>query len=793
MKRIKAFTIVSIVFSMGLIACGNKPVKESSVLPIPSSEIPSSIITPSSEPSLPELSSQSIFESASEALSSLINSSSSTSSSEIEEPPSSPLEAFMDNVRNNFNNFHLEQIATMSEFEEHNFSNSEIAYKMGYAVNLVSAIDIDGGNVHTYEKYAGGFGIIELSELAAKLNMPRSALVENLITIGMPIEYVDDELDMGVVNPIYQSRDETTWYLETDKQFICYSDTYEDTYHYTDLMYVLESERQDMLENVKQVILAIAEIGTYNASINAITLNDEQAELLKETFDAEEISDVKLSIENNYPKQLSLTVDGAAAKFNINGINTTEVVVPNFIPNEPCIHDYHNHYYDELPNGKHQLYCASCYKYLAEPEDHALASNNDHVFCTKCQRILDLEYAPNQMMSLSDDTSYGAIYQSQTNNKLYFEAFYSTGDSHYLRYTNTFAAYYYSNSKTLVVFKAHPLNDKLLAQQNSYVSLGYSCFKAIQGVIEIFENITVTDYSFILGSLTDAQYQQVRVENEPTRHYDCYRVFREHNYAAEVSTTINSCTTLKTTTCQVCQAEGSRYAISNHAYDEVDIKRLNDCYSVYCEVCSKCGYESYEDRIEDHLNATYTLIVDDMYIKLKYGLTSLAGAYIEVNCPTCKREFLIEDKNAISCFHDTEQHLCTVYEYINNEVVSFEDGYVIYPHVLDEQHVCWMCGYIVIEVDGVALYFNYYTDLVDNLEGILLDSYYSAEIEIYSDFEEDIPNNKWEMKLYSDPAKTVLVASLEGDSENTYVIVKNSANEVVYEAHSGAPLPVVEQ
>ena len=784
MNKFKSLTIISIVLSMGLIACGNKPAKESSVSP--TSEIPSSVASPSSEQSFSELSSRSILESASEALSSIINSSSSTSSSSHEEPPSSPLEEFKNNVRNNFNKFHLEGTTTMSEFEEYNFSNSDLAYKMGYVVNMTSVVDVDGVNVHTYDEYAGGFGVIELSELAAKLDMPRALLIENLKNL-MPIEYVNDELDAGVMYDIYQSRDETIWYSEADKQFIRYDDCYEDTYHYTELMYVLESEREDLVENIKSVILTIAEIGTYNSLTNEITLNDEQVALLKDVFNSQEVSGVKLSIENYYPKQLTLTIDGATANFYISEINNVEVVVPNFIPNAPCIHDYNNHYYDELPNGKHQLYCASCNKYLAEPEDHNLVNNNDHVFCTKCQRILDLKYAPESICSIGEEgISYGAIYQSQTNNKLYFEGFYSTGDSHYLRYTNTFAAYYYSNSKTLVVFKAYPLNDKLLAQPNNYVTLGFACFKILQGVIEIFENITVTDYSFILGSLNDLEYQQVRVNNEPARYYDCYRIFREHNNGAEVSTAVNTCVTLKTTTCQVCQAEVSRYAISNHSYDDTIIKRLNDCYSCYYAICSKCGFELQEDAIEDHINATYTLITDDAYLKLKYGFTSLKGAYIEVNCPTCKREFLIENEGNIECLHAKVDSECNIYEIVNNKVVCFGDGFVLFPHILDEQHICEVCGYIVVEFDGLSFFFDYYNDSDDNLAGILLDSYY-AEMETWEVYDEDTPSNYWEMKIYSDEAKTTLVASLEGDCDNTYVIVKNSSGEVMYEVHAGVP------
>ena len=784
MKRIKAFTIISIVLSMGLIACGGRPVKESS---FPSSEPPISIPA-SSDISIPDLSSESILESASEALSSLVNSSSQAPSSSEIQPPSDPLAAFKDNVRNNFNKFHLEEQAIMSEFEEQTFPNSNITYKMGYAANTTNVIDVDGDNVHSFNEVAGGFGVIGLEELALSLNMPRKVLIDNLSSL-MPIEYVDDELDMAVIYPIIQSDDEVVWYSEADKQYIGYEISYEDTYPSVTCMYVLESEREVMADTVKEVILSIAEVGTYNSFTNEITLADDQAELLQSIFDTNEITGVKLSIANNYPKQLDMTMNGAAVSFYISEINSAQVTIPDVSP-DPCNH-YHNHRYDELPNNKHQLYCSSCNKYLAEPENHTLVNNNDHLFCTKCQTVLNLEYAREEIVTIGNGTTYAGIKESQDNNKLYFDCFYYSSNTYSLRNNDTFGAYYYSNLKTLVVFKAYPLNDKLLAEPYSMVTLGYSCFKVVQGVVEIFEDITVSEYSFIAGSLTDAQYQQVRVNKEPVRHYDCYRVFTSHNNAMEVSTSVNACVTLKTTNCQVCQAETNRYAIANHAYDGDKVARVDACHSAYYETCSRCGFELQEYLIEDHINAKYQVVGYETYLKVKYGLTMAVNTvYVEANCPTCHRSFLIEDGSP-DPYHATIEHTCNIYEFIHEKLVKSEDVPVIYPHIYDETHVCEICDYIIVDVDDISFFLTYCLDSDGKLAGIYLDCYHS-EITVYEDFQEDIVANTWETKLYSDSIKTTLVATLNGDSDGGYIIIKDATGKIVYQATAGEDLPILE-
>ena len=505
---------------------------------------------------------------------------------------------------------------------------------------------------------------------------------------------------------------------------------------------------------------------------------------LRNTFHAEDIADIKLVIENDYPKQLYMTIEGTDAVYSISDIGTATVEVPDYLPDQ-CDH-YSNRKYDELPSGGHRLYCDHCYKYLAEKENHSFANNTDHQFCTKCQAIVALENATPYFGP--EHNQFMILYKSKENNKLYYYGYSSDNAYRVLRNDANFQAYYYPNQKVLFVGKAYAKDDKLLENQYSPVQFDYSCYKCYHWTIELFENVSSSDYSFINTSLTNAQYQTFRVANEPVDTYDCYNLNVSHDSMNNPDITINDCTRLKTNTCRVCQTETSRYAISNHTYaDEID-ERIDPCHIGNYSICSKCGYKSLDDVFESHMNAEYEIIQDSMYLMVKYGLSSLSGAYIEVNCPTCKRNFLIEDKD-LDIYHD-EPHDCTIYEYVRDTLVS-DDVTIGYPHILDEYHECLACGVIEIEVGGISFLLNYSLDERDNLEAVALETF-SADSNVWYNYEEET-TGEWTMKFYSDEAKTILVATVEGDGDNSYITIKDATNQIVYSASKGQPLPIVEQ
>ena len=797
MKRLKAFTIISVIISMGLIACGNKPAKESSVSPVPSSEeqlpsseIPSSLPTSSSELSTSQISSQSVLQSASEALSSLISSSSealssssSISSSEIV-PPSDPLAAFKENVRNNFTSFKLDEVMSTEQTETTKIDTySDMTFDISFIANMVGSETSEGNKSFAVQDYHYVYGVTHLAAKAEELGMPKKALVDNLIAMGM-FEYYNEALDVGVMYEDIDYREETVWYSEADTQYISYVNEYEGSYHHTYCSYQLDRDVFDYGSTVKEVILAIAEIGAYDASNHEITLTDEQAMELRNAFHSEDISNIKLVIENDYPKQLYMTIEGTEAVYTITDIGSATVEVPDYLPNQ-CDH-YSTQKYDELPTGGHRLYCDHCYKYLAEKENHSFANNNDHQFCTKCQSIISLENVTPYYGS--DHDQFMILYKSKENNKLYYYGYSSANPYRALRTDAYFQAYYYPSQKVLFVGKAYAKDDKLLENQYSPVQFDYSCYKCYHWTIELFENVSSSDYSFINTSLTNAQYQTFRVANEPVETYDCYNINVAHDSMSNPDIIVNDCTRIKTNSCRVCQTETSRYSTSNHTYNgNYKIVRADPCTCAYANVCAKCGYERKEDYFEDHTNAEYKVIYDAMYLKIKYGFTSLSGCYIEVSCPTCKRDFLVE-ADSFSEIHNNEPNECNSYEYINGKLVT-DSIDILIPHILEEHSSCWVCGYIVVEVAGISFSFNYTEDENDKLGEIYLENY-SSKTSVYSDLIEEA-SGKWTYKFYSDSEKTVLVATIEGDDNNSYIIVKNAANETVYSARSGEPLPVV--
>ena len=691
---------------------------------------------------------------------------------------------------NGLDNFTLSENIISHEQEDEELSVGGLKYQTDANMEIQATVMI-GENVNkTVTTMHYTQGIANLTALAESLGISRAALIKN-ISSASSFEYIDEEKDVAVLQEYNANQVEWSWYSRNDEQYVEYSIEDDGDVYYK---YVLDGEGLDIKE-VKDALLSIVDNGVYSQEKGGFYLSEEKLEELEVFGDLSAKSAVLAINDKHYPTRL--TIDGeeySSVYFEISNIGNTVVDdKPNPVNPPQCKYrHYTSRYYHQLEGG-HRLYCNECDKYLEPKENHTIVNPDGHQFCTKCRKFLNTDSAESGFFKLVDNDTWGYGYQSKDNNRIYISGFYGSSKAKVLRLDSNFIARYYSTYKKLLVFKNYNISDTQLVSAYDYTNLGFSCMKVLRGAIEIFDNVE----SYEDSTMTNEQYVAFRAAHTPSRAHEVYYVVSNHSTSAR-ETVLSNCEKYVESVCDECHNVTSAYLNTDHHFVYSRVQKIdpdNPCQVRIYKHCDKCNANfQQEERLQSHVNATY-VEVDDDYLFLKYGIESDGDHYIEMNCPTCKKQCLIEASSPSHNHASTGDYVNT-YEYVNDKLVK--DTYVkmIYPHV-GEGHICNLENKVVFSVDYLELFFSYNLDSDGNVNSFYYDSYagnefYVEGISVDTEYKEDgsmeihfvegKPNDLGQL-LGTTLAK--IVTSADGKD----ISVLNASLNEVYHVTIGQPLP----
>lgn len=753
MKKAKLLIIVSTIVAMGLVACGHKPSRsDSNVSPDSGSNAP-------------------------------IDSSNFA-------PKDPKTDLVKENVSKLENFTFMENVVYTSE-KDNDFEVGSLTYKLAINETMKATIKMTKDIYRTYSYISLSEGIGNLTALAESLGISRDNLIKNLLS-SSSIQRIDEEKDTAIIEELSEEETEWTWYSTTAKQYVSYSlDNGNPSYEYVRDNNILN------INEVKDGLNAIIDTATYSQEKGGFYLNQEQVNAIGLFGDMNPQSALLTIDSNYYPSRLYLDIEEyAEVYFEIKDVGATSVDdKPNVSGDPTCEYNhYYSRYYEKTERG-HRLYCNKCDAYLEEEQEHVLVHPDGHNFCTKCQSIINTESIKGSFFDLNEDSSWGYGYKSKDNNRIYVSSFYGSSKARTLRYEDKFRASYYAGSKQLFVFKSYNVNDTQLVSAYDFVNLGYSCMKVLRGAIEIFDNIE----SYEDTTMTNEQYVTFRASHTPTRAAEVYYMITDHS-SSNKETVINACEKYVESVCSICNNVTSSYLNSNHQFDKILIQPVSSadtCHSHiqrHCKVCNKTIVDN--ETIETHSNASYTEIDNEAYLLFKYGLNKDSGAsYVEMNCPTCKKQCLFMDKSP-SNRHATTGDYVTTYQYINDKLVRRSSVKMIYPH-LGENHICNIEDKVVVKVADLELFFDYNLDSANKVTSFTYDSYTGADFYLDGvtlDYNTEIDGTKITLFVEGQPDSGGLllgatIAKIAVSADNKTVSVYNASNQIIYQVNIGQSLP----